>query len=204
MTLCTLLLCFLDIQSSPLHQNFSLAMFISWFQSRFCLQIRLMKLSEFQEKHEGDLTGPALEEIKIRQQALKAQLMPPPATGKHIFGSAASILVEEQNLIQSNLSTCSAQGLAASLIVSSLSALALRAHFCNSFSASFGMSFSASFGMSFSASFGMIKGSMCTYKMFWSCMFMANDPGSILASIPGKCQVNDVKCSHSILPCCAG
>ncbi|DBB08089.1 hypothetical protein WJX82_010392 [Trebouxia sp. C0006] len=44
-------------------------------------QIRLMKLSEFQEKHEGDLTGPALEEIKVRQQALKAQLMPPPATG---------------------------------------------------------------------------------------------------------------------------
>lgn len=40
-----------------------------------------MKLSDFQEKHEGDLTGPALEEIKVRQQALKAQLMPPPATG---------------------------------------------------------------------------------------------------------------------------
>ncbi|KAL3135805.1 hypothetical protein ABBQ32_007367 [Trebouxia sp. C0010 RCD-2024] len=44
-------------------------------------QIRLMKLSEFQDKHEGDLTGPALEEIKQRQQALKAQLTVPPATG---------------------------------------------------------------------------------------------------------------------------
>lgn len=41
-----------------------------------------MKLSEFQDKHEGDLTGPALEEIKQRQQALKAQLRVPPATGK--------------------------------------------------------------------------------------------------------------------------
>ena len=40
------------------------------------LQIRLMRLSEFQEKHEGDLTGPALEEIKNRPQALKAQFMP--------------------------------------------------------------------------------------------------------------------------------
>ncbi len=82
-----------------------------------------MKLSEFQEKHEGGLTGPALEEIKVRQQALKAQLMPPPATGKHTFGSAASIPVEDQPLTQSNLSTCSAQGLAASLIVLSLSAV---------------------------------------------------------------------------------
>lgn len=47
------------------------------------LQIRLMKLSEFQEKHTGDLTGPALQEIKNRQQAFKVQLMPPPATGEH-------------------------------------------------------------------------------------------------------------------------
>jgi len=73
-------------------------MAISWGQAKFYLQIRLMKLSDFQEKHEGDLTGPALEEIKIRQQALKAQLMPPPATGKHTFGSAASIPVEDQHL----------------------------------------------------------------------------------------------------------
>lgn len=43
-------------------------------------QIRAMKLTEFQENHAGDLTGPALEEIRLRQQALKAQLMPPPAT----------------------------------------------------------------------------------------------------------------------------
>ena len=49
------------------------------------LQIRLMKLSEFQEKYEGDLTGPALEEIKSRQQAVKAQLMLPPATSKQHF-----------------------------------------------------------------------------------------------------------------------
>lgn len=48
-------------------------------------QIRLMKLSEFQDKHEGDLTGPALEEIKQRQQALKAQLTVPPATGELYF-----------------------------------------------------------------------------------------------------------------------
>jgi len=98
-------------------------MAISWGQSRYCLQIRLMKLSNFQEKHEGDLTGPALEEIKIRQQALKAQLMPPPATGKHTFGSAASIPFEDQHLTLSNLDACSAQGLAASLIVASLSAV---------------------------------------------------------------------------------
>ena len=41
-----------------------------------------MRLSEFQDKHAGDLTGPALEEIKHRQQALKAQLMIPPVTGE--------------------------------------------------------------------------------------------------------------------------
>ncbi len=57
-----------------------------------------MKLSEFQEKHEGDLTGPALEEIKVRQQALKAQLMPPPVTGEHPFGSAPIVPVEDQHL----------------------------------------------------------------------------------------------------------
>ena len=44
------------------------------------LQIRSMKLSEFQEKHEGDLSGPALEDIKSRQQAFTAQLMVPPTT----------------------------------------------------------------------------------------------------------------------------
>lgn len=47
------------------------------------LQIRLMRLSEFQDKHAGDLTGPALEEIKHRQQALRTQLMAPPATGQY-------------------------------------------------------------------------------------------------------------------------
>ena len=44
------------------------------------LQIRSMKLSEFQEKHAGDLSGPALEDIKSRQQAFTAQLMVPPST----------------------------------------------------------------------------------------------------------------------------
>ena len=81
-----------------------------------------MKLSDFQEKHEGDLTGPALEEIKVRQQALKAQLMPPPATGQHTFGSAASIPIQDQHVTLSNLDACSAQGPAASLIVGSISA----------------------------------------------------------------------------------
>ena len=41
-----------------------------------------MRLTEFQDKHEGDLTGPALEEIKNRQQALKQQQLVPPATGE--------------------------------------------------------------------------------------------------------------------------
>lgn len=48
-----------------------------------CVQIRLMRLSEFQDKHAGDLTGPALMEIKHRQQALKAQMILPPATGEN-------------------------------------------------------------------------------------------------------------------------
>ena len=45
-------------------------------------QIRFMRLTDFQDKHEGDLTGPALEEIRSRQQILKQQLMVPPATGE--------------------------------------------------------------------------------------------------------------------------
>ena len=42
-----------------------------------------MRLSEFHDKHAGDLTGPALMEIRHRQQALKAQMMVPPATGEY-------------------------------------------------------------------------------------------------------------------------
>ena len=55
----------------------------SRFHWSCCVQIRLMRLSEFQDKHAGDLTGPALMEIKHRQQALKAQMMVPPATGEN-------------------------------------------------------------------------------------------------------------------------
>lgn len=59
-----------------------------------------MKLSEFQDKHEGDLTGPALEEIKQRQQALKAQLLVPPATGRCLWLSKQAV---HENLPQSQL-----------------------------------------------------------------------------------------------------
>lgn len=45
------------------------------------VQIRSMKLLEFQETHSGDLTGPALEEIRSRHQALKLQLSAPLTTG---------------------------------------------------------------------------------------------------------------------------
>ena len=46
------------------------------------MQIRSMKLLEFQEKHAGDLSGPALEEIKSRHQALRVQVSAPPTTGE--------------------------------------------------------------------------------------------------------------------------
>ena len=40
-----------------------------------------MRLLEFQEKHAGDLTGPALEEIKSRHQALTMQATAPHTAG---------------------------------------------------------------------------------------------------------------------------
>lgn len=74
-----------------------------------------MKLSEFQEKHEGDLSGPALEDIKSRQQAFTAQLMVPPTTSMQpsVFLSTCMRVdvcepgnFEQQSVQQSDAAAC--------------------------------------------------------------------------------------------------
>ena len=54
-----------------------------------------MRLVEFQERHAGDLVGPALEEIQARRRALQGQLMPPPGAamgaGRTRGGGSATV-----------------------------------------------------------------------------------------------------------------
>lgn len=69
-----------------------------------------MKLLEFQETHSGDLTGPALEEINSRHQALKLQMTAPPTTGTAPAG-CCTLLVARHN--------CTARSISAALVAGS-------------------------------------------------------------------------------------
>lgn len=61
-----------------------------------------MKLLEFQDKHAGDLTGPALEEIKSRHQALQLQHTAPPTTGvrPNVTQNCALVCLNCSNKVQ--------------------------------------------------------------------------------------------------------